>query len=133
MKTIFLRRISMSDYGTFGALVCNEIAICVTLELPYNGNQKNISSIPSGHYLCLRDYEGKYKHFKVLDVPDREAIEFHEGNTIDDLRGCIALGLRYGELNNKPAVLLSRDAFKLFHRLMRDDDKFALIIEDRYL
>ena len=133
MKSLYLRRISMSDQGTFGVLLDGHRPICLTIELPYRNNLRGISSIPSGCYSCKRDLKGKHKHYRIDDVPHRTNIEFHEGNTVDDLKGCIALGKAFGTLEGKLAVLHSEDAFKVFHRTLKDEEGFALIIEDCYL
>ena len=71
----------------------------LTLELPWKGNEQNISCIPEGEYICQRVKNrttmGGMKileTFEVKDVVGRSGILFHIANSIRDLRGCIGLG-----------------------------------------
>ena len=74
-----------------------------TLELGYQGNQRNISCIPLGLYHCI--FEDR--HYHVYSVPGRSGIEIHSGNTTGDTRGCILLGEYYKDnflFHSKKAV-----------------------------
>lgn len=114
-----LKRISQSENGTFGVLLKNNIPLCVTLEDPWNDNKKNISCIPNGTYKAFSYNGTKYKNVWILDnVEDRYAILIHQGNTIQDTRGCILVGQRYGELDDKPAVLGSRLALNSLRKIL---------------
>lgn len=69
------------------------------MELPWRGNETNISCIPEGDYVCARvknrtTMGGKLipETFEVKNVLGRSGILFHIGNTVKDLRGCIAIG-----------------------------------------
>ena len=69
---------------------------CYTLELPYVDNQHNISSIPAIEYCCQLYNSSKFGLvYKILNVPGREGILFHKGNTVADSHGCILLGNGY--------------------------------------
>lgn len=85
-----------------------------TLEPPWKNNERNVSCIPEGRYLCKflkQSASGKYKNcFHVTKVPDRVGILIHNGNLPTHTLGCIILGSRRGWLANKRAVLASRAA-----------------------
>ena len=72
--------------------------MCDTLENPWLDNQRNISCIPEGEYkvrlrLARESASRDYLHLLVQDVPNRDWILFHRGNTAKDTRGCILVGL----------------------------------------
>ena len=72
--------------------------MCDTLENPWKDNQRNISCIPEGEYkvrlrLARESASRDYLHLLVQDVPNRDWILFHRGNTAKDTSGCILVGL----------------------------------------
>jgi len=72
--------------------------MCDTLENPWLDNQRNISCIPEGEYkvrlrLARESASRDYLHLLVQDVPNRDWILFHRGNTAKDTSGCILVGL----------------------------------------
>ena len=101
-----LRRIEKSDAGTFGVLLIDEAAFCVTLEPPDRGNLPDISCIPEGTYRCK---PVKSPHFgnvyEITAVPGRTNILFHPGNLRRDTHGCVLLGRKFGALNDDRAIL----------------------------
>lgn len=94
---------------------------CRTLELPWLDNQRNISCIPEGHYDVVQRTSTKYKnHLHITDVPNRSYILIHPANFVgssnprtghSDLRGCIAVGSKYGDINSDgiPEILNSKN------------------------
>ena len=73
---------------------------CVTLELPWKGNKTNISCIPRGTYhISHRESEKYGNHLHVEDVKDRSYILIHVANYVSQLRGCIALGNSFTDIN----------------------------------
>ena len=99
-----LTRTLMDKRGTMGRLIgpgLNELIH--TLEEPWQLNQRKISCIPVGTYLCMPHgwEKGSTKHFKqvweVTGVKDRTAILIHAGNTLADTMGCILVGLDAGQ------------------------------------
>lgn len=73
---------------------------CVTMELPWKNNGKNISCIPVGIYTVVKHTSPKFGScLKVLDVPGRSEILFHAGNYNKDTHGCILPGKQFAELN----------------------------------
>lgn len=62
-----------------------------TLERPWLDNQPFISCIPAGHYKFRIDTHGRFQWFRIIDVPGRTNIEFHEGNKPEHSEGCILM------------------------------------------
>lgn len=91
---------------------------CFTLELPYVDNQHNISCIPTMGYYCSLYSSKKFGLvFKVLNVPNREGILFHKGNTVKDTHGCILLGNNY-TLNSDLSGCFLRNSKNAFDEFM---------------
>ena len=94
---LLIIRNTFSEVSTIGNLYLNGEWLCDTLENPYLNNQRNISCIPAGEYRVrlrtARESETRdYLHLLVQDVPDRDWILFHRGNTTKDTRGCVLVG-----------------------------------------
>src|SRR4051794_23570794 len=93
VKRALLDRIGPNTRVTLGAL-CDDAtrkSLAATLELPWKGNLHGISCIPAGTYLCKLRFSPKHKRdvYQVQDVPDRDNVEIHIGNTVDDTEGCV--------------------------------------------
>lgn len=126
---IKLIRVEVSENGSFGVLLINGQIFCVTLEPPDKGNQQNISSIPSGMYVCKKIISPKYgETFEVKGVPNRSHILFHSGNIVTHTKGCILLARKFGVLKNDRAILNSGTTFRKFLRRLNDIDEFELNI-----
>ena len=98
MINLLLIRDTFSKKSTIGELFLNGERICNTLENSWQDNQRNISCIPEGVYpvrLRLPRESGTrdYLHLLVQEVPNRDYILFHRGNTAKDTSGCILVGL----------------------------------------
>lgn len=70
-----------------------------SLELPWRSNLHDVSCIPEGKY----DLEFGIMHdglsgYKLLKVEGREGIWIHPASTVSQLKGCIATGIKYGEV-----------------------------------
>ena len=110
------------DDGTqfLGELTTNEFS-AKTMELSWKLNLKNISCIPRGLYTCRWTWSWKFMRYtyEVLNVPNRSGIRIHAGNFWFTLQGCIALGNKYGDLNqDKWADLInSRATISAFEKL----------------
>jgi hypothetical protein len=101
-----------------------EVFKCRTLELPDLNNASNVSCIPEGYYDVVPRQSPKHSnHFHVLDVPNRSYILIHPANYVgsknpntghSDLRGCIAVGEKYGDINSDgiPEILNSKNTMK---------------------
>jgi len=87
---------------------------CKTLELPYRDNERNVSCIPEGFYDVVPRQSPKYgNHLHVTGVEGRSLILFHYANYVgsdnprtgsSDLRGCIAVGERFGDITGDGIV-----------------------------
>tara|TARA_B110000037_G_scaffold38663_1_gene47656 strand:+ start:1279 stop:1683 length:405 start_codon:yes stop_codon:yes gene_type:complete len=98
MINLLLIRDTFSKESTIGELFINGERICDTLENPWQDNQRNISCIPEGVYpvrlrLPRESASRDYLHLLVQEVPNRDWILFHRGNTAKDTSGCILVGL----------------------------------------
>jgi hypothetical protein len=95
---LLILRDTFTDKSTIGELFLNDEFMCDTLENPYINNERNISCIPEGQYsVRLRTAEESatrdYLHLLVKDVPNRDYILFHIGNSAKDTSGCILVGI----------------------------------------
>jgi len=91
-------RDTFTKKSIIGELFLNGERMCDTLELPWKDNQRRISCIPEGEYkVRLRTAKEsgsrEYLHLLVQDVPNRDYILFHRGNSAKDTSGCILVGL----------------------------------------
>ena len=94
---LLLIRDMFSEQSTQGELFVNGERFCDTLELPFKDNQRSVSCIPSGRYKVRLRYPREsatreYLHLLIQDVPNRDFILFHRGNTAKDSRGCVLVG-----------------------------------------
>lgn len=131
MKTLELIRHFDCEFGMFG-----KQGDLYTLERSWHQNKPNISCIPAGTYPLKRTifHKGGYETFEIVNVPGRTEIKFHIANTIDELEGCIALGLGIGCVGNNTglhwAVTSSKQAFELFMRRMDGAEEGLIIIRN---
>jgi len=95
---------------------------CVTLELPWKDNQRNISCIPEGEYeVELYDSPSHGPGtFHLKDVPGRTYILIHAGNYTRDTAGCVLVGNRFADLDKDGVtdVLNSRATLKSLKSLV---------------
>jgi len=94
---LLIIRDTFTDKSTIGTLYINGEKFCDTLENPWLDNKRNISCIPEGQYkvrlrLARESATRDYLHLLVQDVPNRDWILFHRGNTAKDTSGCILVG-----------------------------------------
>lgn len=134
MMKFILKRISKSQYGTFGVMLRKQgdqfVPFVATLEDPWRNNAPFISCIPKGTYVCQRVRSPKFGDtFEVMKVSAREHILFHWGNDIDDTEGCILVGEEFGadELD-LPVLWASKRGFGEFLRRLEGIDEFELEI-----
>lgn len=99
-----------------------------TLEDLWKENQRQISCIPTGEYKCKpHGWNGEKVKFpkvwEVMNVPSRDAILIHAGNTERDTLGCILVG--HGI--SRGALVDSRKAIDLLRRKI-GNNSFTLTI-----
>lgn len=131
IPTVILTRGYDDGIQTLGNLSYKNFT-CQTLEKPSKNNQKNISCIPKGTYLCKWTFSPKFLKYtyEVQKVPARSGIRIHSGNYFFDIEGCILLGDSYKDINKdgKTDVLNSKITIKKFEQFLNKKD-FTLIIQ----
>lgn len=129
MKNIYLIRTVTSNMGTEGILVTEGFQ-CLTLELPWLQNKRNVSCIPIGEYLVKIRHSKKYKTiYWITNVPNRSWVLIHSGNYAGDVSkgykshvaGCVLVGSRRGYLGNQKAILNSRVTLRKFMNFMNNE------------
>lgn len=94
---LLIIRDTFSENSTIGKLFVNGEEFCNTLELTWQDNQRRISCIPAGEYkvrvrLARESGSRDYIHLLIQDVPNRDYVLFHRGNTAKDSSGCVLVG-----------------------------------------
>lgn len=137
-------RVERSNEGIFGVLKLEGRCFCVTLELPWYSNKStsdtpndpsDISSIPDGTYTCYRvQSPSRGEVWQLQDVPNRQHVLIHAGNTVKDTMGCILVAQYFGKLQGNRAILNSGDTFEKFMDVTRQVNRLDLTIDSyRYL
>jgi hypothetical protein len=107
-----------------------------SMEPPWIDNMPNVSCVPCGNYFCevrdatphMREATGLIKVYHLLNVPDRDFVEIHPANKVEQLLGCIALG-KSADMIQK-TLLFSRDAINWFMYDIMGLEPFKLIIKE---
>jgi Family of unknown function (DUF5675) len=95
---LLLQRLSDNAECMIGALYIDGANECFTLEKPLQfDGQENIhdkTCIPQGRYQVVNQESPKFGQMMphLVDVPNRDHVMFHWGNTAVDTDGCILLG-----------------------------------------
>tara|TARA_R110000764_G_scaffold136708_1_gene224616 strand:- start:107 stop:517 length:411 start_codon:yes stop_codon:yes gene_type:complete len=109
-----------------------DIFLAKSLERADNNNQRNISCIPQGEYLCVLEYSNRFDCdlWEIKGVPNRSECKFHSANYWHDLNGCIALGTKYLDIDNDGFrdVLNSKNTMKKFHEVLEGLTEIQLIV-----
>lgn len=133
MTELLLLRVRSTGHPQYGVLKKDDSLVCVTLELPYVNNERNISSIPQGTYQIARTI-GRETHggmklkttYEVTGVPGRSGILFHPGNSAKDTKGCILVGLGIDGTQKDPTITRSLDGFQRFLEALRGCEQGTL-------
>lgn len=103
----------------------------VTLELPWLNNAKQVSCIPIGVYECSKRFSDKFGyHFCVKNVPNRDFILIHQGNTKNDIKGCILVGRTAKFVNKDILIDVSESRFVLSELVKLMPQEFILEIKN---
>ena len=138
-RSILIQRVDQSPFHTIGTLTVRgdrEIPLyeCVSLELPWRNNAPRISCVPAGTYTLRLEYSPSFKTdlYELKGVPGRSEVKIHIANYVSELRGCIAPGLKWADLNKDGIIdaANSRDAFAGFMRAMGDALRARITILD---
>ena len=113
---IFLHRIKEDEHGTHGVIKDEDGSIlCYTVERRWLNNQRSTSCIPEGVYECSPYSSPKFPNcWELHNVPERDKILIHSGNTIKDTEGCILVGLYPSE----DGVAMSKKAMAKLHEML---------------
>lgn len=131
MRFFKIIRIAFLADCVLGVILDDMIPFALTLERPWKNNQRNISCIPAGSYVCKRIQSPKFgSTFEVQKVEGRSEILFHKGNINDDTHGCILIGEMYEPFGSDTGIAASGKGFKEFLSRTADIDFFTLKIED---
>jgi len=123
-----IQRLTSSEHCTYGIWINDDKPLFATLELPWKDNQKDISCIPAGTYKIMKQFSNHFQRevFLLYNVPNRNAVEIHIGNTVKDILGCIIVGMEYSMTDY--AIVCSRTAFDKLMSIMPSE--FDLTIKD---
>jgi hypothetical protein len=115
-----------ADAGTNGDLY---LKLCHTIELPWRGNQRNISCVSEGRYELVRRYTARHGlHLMLADVPGRQGILLHPANdAATELRGCIAPVTALTAPGKGTQSRIANDAVKRFVFAALDENEKVFI------
>jgi len=131
MKYIKLYRAYNGNDCTLGMLGSNDYDLppLYTLEEPWKNNERKISCVPKGVYKCVPHQGTRFKNvWRLENVPNRDAILIHMGNSVTDIEGCILVGMEHGLLRGKKAVLRSGEAIGIMKQRIGVRETFMLEI-----
>ncbi len=127
MEECFLSRHSYHPFCTMGWLKVREHKLA-TMECPWKDNRKRISCIPEGDYTVTPHSSVKFPNcWEITNVPDRSKILIHAGNTVNDIEGCICVGLDPSTISLM--VLRSIAAMNLLREIIGIHNSFKLHID----
>ena len=131
MKELLLYRTQFMKDSIAGLLIvinrddkgrASVVFSCSTLELDYDNNKRNASSIPAGFYSMTFEYSNKFKRnlWELKGVPNRAEIKIHTANYYRQLQGCIGIGKELIDLDGDGQFDLTNSAETLeeFHCVM---------------
>lgn len=135
MKIITINRDSSTDKGTLGTLSIDGVILCQTLERPWvdaNGDlisDKMVSCINSGIYKArVRESKKFGTVIEILNVPNRTAILIHPANRVQELQGCVAVGMIRGDENGEPCVYKSKVAMARLIEIVKGEKDLEIRI-----
>ena len=131
MKELLLYRTQFMKDSIAGLLIvidrddkgrASVVFSCSTLELDYDNNKRNASSIPAGFYSMTFEYSNKFERnlWELKGVPNRAEIKIHTANYYRQLQGCIGIGKDLIDLDGDGQYDLTNSAETLeeFHCVM---------------
>ena len=95
------------------------------------GLENNFYKFPNGIYNLYGKYSPTFKKNKIyIDVPNRENIMFHGGNSIDDTKGCVILAAQQN--GDNVSGDLSQKFFDVIDAAGRNGEAVGLIVRNSY-
>lgn len=129
MIDVKIKRFQCSPQGTAGALLVNRQFVCMTLELPWLGNTRNVSCIPRGSYIIRPWVSNEHGQvYRFDEVPGRSDILIHAGNFLRDTQGCILVGTTLIGDDDKLRLVESRRAKDKLDQTLSSEKEIDLII-----
>lgn len=131
MKKILLIRTHDRDYVS-GRLFYEGFPFCYTLERPWLDNKKNVSCIPEGTYTAVKRFSLRFARnlFELQDVPGRQNISIHAGNTLLNTDGCVLVGSGITcEIGTIPVLFKSKIALDNLMELFKEDEEIEIEIK----
>lgn len=118
MKELTILRYDHAVNHTLGLLYEGDTYLADTLERPWLDNHMDTSCIPEGTYPIQKYISPKRGDICILlaHVPNRTGIEIHAANKVEELEGCIAVGVKSGEI-----VLHSRQKLSIILDILGED------------
>lgn len=136
MNAKLIRRFYSDNSGTIGELFFDDKRFCFTKELLWVNNERFISCIPSGKYICKKI---KSEHFdvtfEVVGVKNRYDILFHWGSYVKNSKGCILVGsllLLQKDTDDEILLTHSRDTHRRMMQHLYQVKEFKLEISDPF-
>lgn len=136
MQDVFIHRVYSTNKQTLGLLYCivnDFLFVAKTMELPNRNNERRVSCIPAGSYVCSQTYSPHFGKptYELMNVPQRSAIRIHPANFAQELLGCIALGSALKDLNMDGAqdVIHSGNTCVEFEKLLNKEPFLLTIID----
>ena len=129
--TLDLIRVGSSNRGTFGVLRHGQVPFVLTLERPWQDNERNVSCIPAGRYRCRKIRSPKFGNtYEICEVPGRTNVLFHSGNTIEDTQGCILVGEEFSGTWDRPMLVSSQRGFGELMKYLDGMAEFDVVIHE---
>lgn len=111
-----------------------EFLLCKTLELPWKENNRNVSCIPEGSYIMVKEATSTkhpYPHFRILNVQDRSGILVHRLTYVKHLLGCIGVGSAHTDLNADGTPDIIDSTLTLEKLYLSHDSEIHLLIRKK--
>lgn len=90
MKVITIERAYRKNVVTSRVLKDGQF-VCFAFELPWRNNQRQISCIPEGTYMAVKQKkQGLGDILRLSSVPGRSGVLVHVANSTKEILGCIA-------------------------------------------
>jgi hypothetical protein len=131
MNLILARSKTFSNANQTCGVLFNEQLdeLCKTLELPWRDNERGKSCIPAGTYEVIVHKSPKFGQcFWVRGVPGRLEILIHPANFTRQLRGCIAPGLDFDDIDNDGTIDVKSSRKAMDKLLLTLSNKFTLTV-----
>lgn len=109
----------------------DKIFECKTLELAWKDNKQKISCIPCGTYMVKKTFSPSFKKdlYEILNVPGRSGIRIHPANYAAQLKGCIAVGQSFFDINKdgKKDITASQVTYENLDKLLPYEFELQII------